>query len=266
MFTRDGTSANVAEKLKISNKHCVVHLIDVFSGGNVFAAGSLHSFSLYISNSVSIPSFQIEATLISVNSITPSTLIKCLKMKDYLSYICFFAFTIKEAGEYQIGIRGNTCNIKNISESVSPLNSLGFLHGQKYEMKYMSSHTLKFKILDRSKMKNSCIQYSSPLSNLRTLRNVSCSFLSDFSQNIANSDALVQNDIKSHALKPCSFLDEVMLFQGKGFPRWRRKIWSVDIDDELKFRKIWYNDTFFWGNDLCYYKAYNIEDFMYAMD
>ena len=47
---------------------------------------------------------------------------------------------------------------------------------------------------------------------------------------------------------------------GKGDPRGRREAW--DREDEVNIRRVWYNDSYFWGNNLCVYRYFTTEEFL----
>ena len=67
------------------------------------------------------------------------------------------------------------------------------------------------------------------------------------------------NTIQAYDHLPnCTFHHEHLLRLGTGNPRWRRVAW--DKNDEVNIRRIWYNDTYIWGNDLCVYRTIAPED------
>lgn len=65
-------------------------------------------------------------------------------------------------------------------------------------------------------------------------------------------------------LPPCTFVHEERLLKGEGNPRWRRTPWLPQAE-QRQLAEIWYEDGYYWGNDLCAYKPYTSLDFTQAM-
>jgi len=60
----------------------------------------------------------------------------------------------------------------------------------------------------------------------------------------------------------CTFDHENKL-SSIGNPRWSKNL--LINDDEKEIRKIWYNDSYIWGNDLCIYKSIKPIDFVKSL-
>ena len=172
-------------------------------------------------------SASIDVALISSAAILRTTHEFCMEstMFGTSGDVCAFSFLIAEAGVYNISIRGDACPVDG--NFAFPLASLGYAFGRDKQVRTRS----QFQIL--SCLTKECALGGVPPDFGYTPR---CSFQHEYQ--MRNSPFLAN-------------------------PRWRKRPWVSKIATDLQ--RVWYNDTYFWGNELCHDHTYAPDEWSLIM-
>jgi len=186
---------------------------------------------------------ELRVSLFSKTSIIPTKRVKCF----YSSGVCYFTFKALESDIYNISISGATsrafpkgyCNNSLTLTDSWPLERMGFSFGRIRQIKPKS--LIQLIIISNPSLINTSLPISQQESSIIT-------------------------PIKRKTITElCKFNNELSFFDNywDGTPRWRSYSW--DYYFEPKIRKIWYNDSYIWGNDKCRYLPVDPEQFSLKM-
>ena len=187
-------------------------------------------------NEFSGDTIQVDLSLISHKSLIAPKLKSCSEIKSNSSnirYACSYSITFTETGIYNVSMRGDYFLIPTKVSSTGPFDGLGDYMGRFRELRTLGLQQIVVR-------KN----------HLKIAKGGS-----SFSVQVNN------------ALPYCTFQHELQMWQqGLGNQQWKRVVPGMDIETERSLRKLWYNDTYIWSNDICQYRPFSGENILDAMD
>jgi hypothetical protein len=173
---------------------------------------------------------QVDMSLISYNSIIAPKLEQCFPYKgnNNIQFVCTYTVTFTETGNYNVSLRGDFFLVPDMVNSTGAFDGLGDYMGRFRELRSLQLQQI---VVQKGRLKSSRANTSFSNSNLPF----------------------------------CTFKHEMQMRQGNGDPQWKR-LPDMSIQDESRLRKIWYNDSYIWVNNICRYKPFTGDEILEEMD